>query len=201
MIRRLPVAIVVGCGIGLALLWVMQALIGVEGELGKKSSPFSIDFVRLRRDTAPEPEKRQPPRKTKPEAPPPPPQMSMKKARLDNAETVAAIAPEISSHETSSSLIGGGGADRDVVPLVRIEPDYPAAAAQRGIEGWVVVKFTVTKIGSVADAAVVKSYPSGIFDRAALAAVRRWKYNPKIENGQAVARPGVLQRIDFDMEH
>lgn len=199
MVRRLPVAIVLGCLIGLALLWVMQALIGVEGELGAQSTPFSIEFVRVRRDTTPEPEKRKPPRKEKPDAPPPPPEISMQRGSLTEGEGIAAIAPEITTGEMEGLI--GGGTDRDIVPLVRIEPEYPINARQRGIEGWVVVEFTVTKIGSVADPVVLTSSPSRIFDRAALQAVRKWKYNPKVADGQPVERPGVRVRLDFYMDN
>ena len=199
MALRLAVSVVLGFLIGLALLWFMQALLQIEGELGEEGRPLAVDFVRLRRDTDPEPEKRKPPRKEKPDQPPPPPDISMQKASLSEGEGIATFEPEVAAGDLDGGLVGGG-ADRDVVPLVRIEPDYPMNARQRGIEGWVVVEFTVTKIGSVADPVVVSSNPGRIFDRAALQAVRKWKYNPKVENGQAVPRPGVRVRLDFYMD-
>ena len=199
MALRLPIAIVIGCLISLLLLWVMQALVSVEGKLGKESAGFSADFVRLRRDTEPETQKRKPPKKEKPEQPPPPPIISAQTSPLQQGDAMAGIAPEIATVD-ASSLVGGGGSDRDIVPLVRIEPDYPANARERGIEGWVVVKFTVSKIGSVEDAAVVSAHPGRIFDRSALRAVRKWRYNPRIENGKAIARPGVQVRLDFYMD-
>lgn len=199
MALRFPVSIAIGCLVSLLLLWVMQALVSVEGKLGKESARFSVDFVRLIRDTEPEVQKRKPPRKAKPEQPPPPPIISAQTSPLKQGDGMDGIAPEIAKLDTSS-LVGGGGSDRDIVPLVRIEPDYPANARERGIEGWVVVKFTVTKIGSVEDAAVVSANPRRIFDRSALRAVRKWRYNPKIENGKAIARPGVQVRLDFYMD-
>jgi protein TonB len=99
-----------------------------------------------------------------------------------------------------SNIGGAGGADRDAVPLVRIEPDYPMQARQRGQEGWVVLEFTISTAGTVKDVAVVASEPGTVFDRAAVQAVRRWKYNPKIVGGKAVERPGVKVRLDFEME-
>src|SRR5207247_699112 len=96
--------------------------------------------------------------------------------------------------------VHGGGSDHDVMPLVRIEPDYPLAAAQRGLEGWVIVRFTITPIGTVRDAAVVKSDPKWTFDEAAVRAVSRWKYNPKIEDGLAVERRGVQVLLRFQLE-
>jgi protein TonB len=94
----------------------------------------------------------------------------------------------------------GGGADRDAVPLVRINPEYPMRARQRGIEGWVTIQFTISKTGTVTNPVVVASQPRKIFNRAALQAIGRWKYNPKIKDGVAVERPGQKVTLEFAME-
>ena len=52
--------------------------------------------------------------------------------------------------------------------------------------------------------ALLEQFPDGavnVFDRAALNAVRKWRYNPKVQDGQPVERPGVKVRLDFQMEH
>ena len=92
-----------------------------------------------------------------------------------------------------------GGGDRDVVPLVRVDPEYPPRARQQGIEGWVEVEFTISPVGTVQDAVVIASKPSFVFDRAALRAIRKWRYNPKVENGVAIARPGIQVRLRFEI--
>jgi protein TonB len=92
------------------------------------------------------------------------------------------------------------GSDQDVLPLVRIAPDYPARAAARGIEGWVIVQFTITPTGSVRDPVVVEAMPKNVFDDAALKAIARWRYNPKVEGGVAVERVGVRTIIRFVLE-
>jgi protein TonB len=83
---------------------------------------------------------------------------------------------------------------------VRIEPDYPMKARQRGLEGWVVLEFTITPAGTIKDAKVLQAQPPGVFDEAAVRAVTRWKYNPKIEGGVAVERPGIKVRLDFKLD-
>lgn len=198
---RLPVAVVLACGVTFGLFWAMQALVGVEGKLEEGKTPFSVDFVRLRRDTTPQEKIRERPKREKPEQPPPPPDISMSKASLDPGEGVASMAPDIdASQAVEGGMGGGGGSDRDVVPLVRIKPEYPIQARQRNIEGWVVVEFTISKIGSVKNARVVAANPPGVFNQNAVQAVRKWKYNPKIENGVAVERTGVQAQLDFTMD-
>jgi protein TonB len=87
--------------------------------------------------------------------------------------------------------------DRDVIPLVRPPPDYPPRA---NTEGWVKVQFSITLTGSVRDAFVVEGSPQGVFDAAALKAIARWRYTPKIENGVAVERVGLQTVIRFQLE-
>jgi protein TonB len=202
MAFRLPLAVGLACVVTFALFWGMQALIGVTGELEDSRPAPHVEFVRLRKDTTPETKKREPPKREKPEQPPPPPDISMSKATLDPGQGVAAISPVIDPGAALSGGIGaGGGADRDVVPLVRINPDYPMRARQRGIEGWVTVEFTISKAGTVKDPVVIASHPGRVFDRSALQAIRKWKYNPKIHDGQAVERPGVKVTLEFTMEN
>jgi protein TonB len=93
--------------------------------------------------------------------------------------------------------LGAPPTDTDVIPLVRVNPQYPATAQSRGIEGWVQIRFTITAAGTVRDPVVIAAEPPRIFDRAALRAIRKWKYNPKIDDGKAVERPGVKVRLDF----
>ena len=73
------------------------------------------------------------------------------------------------------------------------------SAKQRGVEGWVELRFTITEMGTVADIVVTASVHGTIFNRAAVSAVRKWKYNPKVQGGVAVERPGVRQRIKFEL--
>ena len=201
MQRRLPAAIALACLVTFGLFWTMQALIGVTGELKEGSAPPSIDFVRLRKDNQPELKKREPPKREKPEQPPPPPDMSMAKSNLNAGDAGSGIGVLMEGVDSLGEGLGtGAGSDRDVVPLVRVKPDYPMRALQRGIEGWVAIVFTITKIGSVTDPRVHSSSHS-VFENPALQAVRKYKYNPKIENGEAVVRPGVKVLIEFEMEN
>ena len=91
------------------------------------------------------------------------------------------------------------GTDRDVIPVVRVPPDYPARAQSRGIEGWVQIQFSVTPTGTVRDPVVVGADPQGIFEDAALKAIARWRYNPRIDGGVAVERVGLQTVIRFEL--
>ena len=76
---------------------------------------------------------------------------------------------------------------------------YPRRAAARGIEGYVLLEFTVTKTGAVRDPRVLESKPPGIFDRAAMNASLKFKYKPKVVNGEPIEVSGVRNRITFEL--
>ena len=63
-------------------------------------------------------------------------------------------------------------------PLSTPAPTYPVDALRASVQGEVQVEFTVAPDGSVTDARVVRADPPRVFDRAAVAAVRRWRFEP-----------------------
>ncbi len=77
-----------------------------------------------------------------------------------------------------------------------VAPTYPPRARERGVEGWVELEFTVTKDGTTRDASIRAAEPTGIFDRAAMEAIRRWRYEPRVINGTIVDQR-VEMRLRF----
>lgn len=95
---------------------------------------------------------------------------------------------------------GPGVIETDVIPMVKIPPRYPRRAVRAKIEGVVTVEFTITRDGSVIDPSVVQAAPPAVFDRAALQAIRRWKFRPKFIDGRPVQRRAV-QNIRFSLKN
>ena len=90
--------------------------------------------------------------------------------------------------------------DGEYLPIVKVAPVYPRRALQRGIEGYVIVEFIVTKQGSVRDPVVVEANPQGIFERAAMDAALKFKYKPRVVNGEPTEVAGVQNRITFEID-
>ena len=78
-------------------------------------------------------------------------------------------------------------------------PTYPAEAKAERIEGAVVVRYGVSVDGRVINARVESAEPEGIFEEAALAAVRSWRYNPALRDGEPVAVDNVLSTVRFEL--
>ncbi|MDP6652591.1 MAG: TonB family protein [Gammaproteobacteria bacterium] len=92
--------------------------------------------------------------------------------------------------------------DGDYLPLVAIAPQYPTRAAQRGIEGWCLVSFTVDGLGGVVEDSivVVDAEPPSIFDRSSTRAAARFKFQPRVEDGVGVEVTGVQYLFRYQLE-
>jgi TonB family protein len=96
-------------------------------------------------------------------------------------------------------LATGAAPDGDYFRLLSAAPVYPEAAASAGLEGSVVVEFSVTPEGSVTDVTVVES-SRVVFEEASVAAVQQFKYKPRVIGGRAVEVEGVRNVIRFALE-
>jgi len=106
--------------------------------------------------------------------------------------------------ETNLDLDIGAGlqaSDGEYLPIVKVAPQYPRRALTRGIEGYVIIQYTVTKEGTTRDGIVVEAQPEKTFDKAALKSASRYKYKPRVINGRAVEVPGVRTRITFEIDN
>jgi TonB family protein len=101
-----------------------------------------------------------------------------------------------SSAATAKSAVPTVTADAQLTR--RVAPEYPDSALRKGIEGYVDVQFTITAQGTVRDVAVVSSDPAEVFNRAATDAVRRWRYDPRVIDGQPVDTQSQV-RLQFKL--
>jgi protein TonB len=81
-----------------------------------------------------------------------------------------------------------------VIPESRLKrtsfapPVYPDRARERATEGWVDLEFTVATDGTTTNIVVRAAEPEGTFDNAAVSAVRRWRYEPRVAEQRVEAR-------------
>jgi protein TonB len=199
-VLRLPVAFVLALGFTGGLFAFLHALTQSAIDLTELRPAARIEFSRLRRDTETASRRQEKAVRERPAEAPSMPQMSRVSFGA-SPEAVQMAAPAVDTKGAMTKFaVNVEGSDRDVIPLVRIEPEYPMRALSQRIEGWVLVQFTVSAAGTVKDARVVNSEPKGVFDEAVLKAVSRWKYNPKIQEGVAVERVGLQVILNFKMD-
>ena len=195
---------VIAFAVVLVLFYIMSVLISGRDDLKKpEEMPSLVEFIRTKPRDFLEEKKRKMPQKKPKELKPPPmkriqtsiPKMEKMNMKLDMPNIKSLLAG-------SGPRLGGLGfsSDREVTPLVRIEPVYPNKARQRGIEGEVFLQFDVTSAGFTENIKILDSKPPRVFDKDAVRALRKWKYRPKIEDGKAVEQLGLRTVIDFQLE-
>jgi TonB family protein len=84
--------------------------------------------------------------------------------------------------------------------LVSGSAAYPEDARAQGIEGLVVVRYDVAVDGRVINARVVRAEPPDVFDDAALASVRSWRFNPALADGVPRATQDIESTVTFKLD-
>ena len=209
--KTLSLSLITGIVISLALFWLMQLMISNNQQGFKTTDNIQMtEFVRLKRETKLQTKDRKVPDEPPPEKRPPPPKMQMQQVQMTKANVPQMNIPNLDiplqTETFGGSVMTGvqmgvgttGTISTNLIPLSRIPPRYPMRAANRRIEGWVKIEFTITEQGTVKDAVVVDAQPKKIFNRAALQAIKRWKFKAKIIDGETFEQRAV-QKLEFKL--
>lgn len=187
----------IGIVVTTALLWTMNTLIDLGSPVQTvPRTPHFLDWIRVRADTEVqtivEPpqrvkEAKEPPQLTPPADP--------------TGETIPVGVPVSSIAPTNPDFATGtlGNVDSGLINIINARPDYPIVASQKGLEGFVVVQFDVTEIGTVENVTVVES-SSSVFNKSAIKAAYRSKYKPKTVDGVSQRTLGLRKLFRFEME-
>ena len=199
---RWAISMVMAAGITLGLFYFMQALIATGADLDQR-----VSVVKIVDATMPEIELEVIEEIDKPEPIQddtevvediPDRQVSLSDGPSLNIER-ASIEIDTGLQLSNASI---SATDGDFLPLVAIAPQYPTRAAQRGIEGWCLVSFTVDGLGNVLEDSivVVDAEPTSIFDRSSIRAAGRFKFQPRVVDGQGVAVNDVQYVFRYQLE-
>ena len=116
--------------------------------------------------------------------------------------------PDINFNQGSGSLFRDG----DYIPLFKVQPVYPRRAQERGIEGYVIVAFTITESGTIEDPYVIEGKcrsqnnrdgdynDCSMFNSATMRAALKLKYKPTVRDGKTVAVEDVPHKYTFELE-
>jgi len=199
---RYVIALGLAVGTTFVILWSMQTLIaGGNNVMSDPAKGNVLDFIRLKKDQEITKKDRKPRKPPKPKEPPPQLKQPQMQQANPNANAISAnFATDVQANVGLSNGLNLGGGDGDYLPIVKVAPIYPRRAQSRGIEGYVIVEFTVSKNGSVKNPQVVEAKPEGIFDRAAMDAALKFKYKPRVVDGVAMEVAGVQNKISFEID-
>ncbi len=198
MIARYSMSIGIGTAVTFSLLFLMQLLIATGRGALTEAATFRItDFVRVERNEVIETIKPKPEKPPEPEVPPDMPTPN-NADNFDSSMAVSMSAPSLNAN-LSIGGVGFGVSDGEYLPIVKVAPVYPSRALSRGLEGNCILEFTVTRTGAVTDVMTVEC-TSSLFERAATQAALKFKYKPRVIDGEPVDVRGVQHLITFLIE-
>ncbi len=201
---RLLIALVSAFLVTSALLFLMQTLIQTGREALTDAPPVSFaEFVRIRREEQIE-TREEKPQKIMPDAKPEVVRQVMQtdfdqEGGITIGQDGSMMDLAVGGFGIGAKLGDYGMSDAEYMPIVRVVPIYPRQAAVLGLEGHVIVSFTVTTTGTVRDVIIIES-TNAIFNRAAVQAALKFKYKPRVIDGVPVEVHDVQTKLTFLLE-
>lgn len=194
---RMIFAIIVSVPVVVGLFLIMNSLIDRDFENPEVSNSKIAELVQPDEEIKLDVTTKKPEKAEEPEEPPP--ELEMAQISLDMDTDISNTAPTASINvEISSSGMSSG--DGEYLPIVKVAPIYPRRAQTRGISGYCIVEYTVTKSGSIRDPIAVDCSPSGVFDRASVKAATKFKYKPRVVDGEPIEVAGVQNKFTYELE-
>ncbi|MDQ2070070.1 energy transducer TonB [Natronospira bacteriovora] len=201
---RLFTALLLAVLVSVSLFIFMHGLIATDEEPAVEVVQKRVDvFHRQHREERVEPRPRVMPEPPEELQPPMPETVSVTPTETTRFEIETPDMPDLSTISNGVSIgtpsgRGVNGGDGDAIPVVRVEPQWPREALIQGIEGWVRLEFTIRSDGSVGNIRVIESTPARLFDQAAVRALQRWRFRPRMVDGRPVERQAT-QVIEFSL--
>ena len=197
---RIAIAAVAGVFIAGLLTLFMHVLIEFsQQELVETSRANFLDFVRVKRQESSQRKKAKPQRPKTQEAPPAPPAPQSDQQNMSDSGLQVSI--PTASADINVDMGGAiGTGDGEYLPIVKVAPGYPVKAAASGKEGTCLVEFTVTSTGATRDVIVIHEECPKVFARASVTAARKFKYKPRIIDGEAIEVPNVRNRFVYILD-
>lgn len=196
---RFMMAIVAALVVTFLVALMMQGLISSGGSVIEENGIGRlVEFVHIDKDDELQTKSREVKKPPTPPKEPPKPEMASPDIDVSaNASLMGSL--DMSTNLSVDSGLAGAQGDGEYLPIVRIAAQYPRRAAQKSIEGFVDLEFTVTKLGTTKDVTVIYAEPANVFNSAAINSVKKYKYRPKVEDGKPIDVPGVQIRVTFEM--
>jgi protein TonB len=194
---RIVLGGVLAIPVAIGLFYIMQSLVDRDYEQEESKARKIADIVVPDKVIETNLKEVKPEKVEEPEEPPP--ELEPLDFDTDVEMNAVNMAPkaEVSLKLSSSGMSSGDG---EYLPIVKVAPIYPRRAQTRGITGYCIVEYTVTKTGSIRDPQAVDCQPQGIFERASVKAAEKFKYKPRVVDGEAIEVAGVQNKFTYELE-
>ena len=194
---RVLVGALVAVPVAIGLFYVMHSLINRDYEQLDVEARKIADIIVPENEIEVNVREAKPEKVEDPEEPPP--DLPTPDMDMDMDLNVVNTAPR-ASVEVQISATGISG-DGEYLPIVKVAPVYPRRAQTRGISGYCIVEYTVTRTGSIRDPRAVDCQPAGVFESASISAAEKFKYRPRVVDGEAIEVAGVQNLFTYELEN
>jgi protein TonB len=195
---RIAVSAALAVPVAIALFFIMHSLVSRDFKQEDVKARKIADIVVPDKTIETNLNEVKPEKPDDPEEPPPELEPIQFDTQLDMNVANNAPTTGINLNLNSSGMSSGDG---EYLPIVKVAPIYPRRAQTRGITGYCIVEYTVTKTGSIRDPFAVDCQPKGIFERASLKASEKFKYKPRVVDGEAIEVAGVQNKFTDELEN
>jgi len=180
------------------LFFIMQYLIATaDPKIDDSKRQKLADILMPEREIETNVKEQKPDKVEDPEEPPP--DLDTPDLDMDVDVDVVNVAPQ-AKVDVAISATGMGTSDGEYLPIVKVAPIYPRRAQTRGITGYCIIEYTVTTSGAIRDPVAVDCQPSGVFEKASLQAALKFKYKPRVVDGQPIEVAGVQNKFTYELE-
>ena len=183
--------------VAIGLFYIMQSLVDRDFEHQDTKSRKIADIVVPDKVIETNVKEVKPEKVEDPEEPPPDLEPIQFDTNIDMNTGNIAPTTNMTMNLSSSGMSSGDG---EYLPIVKVAPIYPRRAQTRGISGYCIVEYVVTTTGAIRDPQAVDCQPKGIFERASLKASEKFKYKPRIVDGEPIEVAGVQNKFTFELE-
>ena len=194
---RMLISILLAVPVVVGLFMVMHSLIDREFENPEVKNTKIADLVQPDEDIQLETATRKPEKVEDPEEPPP--EMDMVQIDLNMDTNIENNAP-LATVDLNINTTGMSSGDGEYLPIVKVAPIYPRRAQTRGITGYCIVEYTVTTSGAIRDPVAVDCQPQGVFEKASVKAATKFKYKPRVVDGEPIEVAGVQNKFTYTLE-
>jgi protein TonB len=195
---RLLIGALLALPVAGGLFFIMQYLIATANpEIDDSKRTKLADIHMPEREIETNLKEKKPDKVDDPEQPPP--DLDTPDIDMDMDVDVLNIAPA-AQVDISINSTGMSSGDGEYLPIVKVAPIYPRRAQSRGISGYCIVEYTVTTSGAIRDPKAVDCQPAGVFEKASLKASLKFKYKPRVVDGEAIEVAGVQNKFTYELE-
>jgi len=201
LLLALPASVLIAVSLFSFMAWMVDK---GNQRAPKPSEAVRFDMVMVENDADVQRRQRSVPEQPEPPKAPEPMDLSQADTQMEPMSQMTPVSAlglntALEGIAISAPNLKGTMGNQQALPLYRVDPRYPSKALKRRVEGYVIMRFTIDATGRPKDIEVIEAEPERMFEREAIRALKKWKYQPKVEDGVSIEQFGQTAKVEFKL--